>query len=157
MNCNNNFFPDNFIKMWAMGCTVNDTVKQHFSACDKFMRICQNRPIDKFMWFLFMYSSTLCIVTYASTNLCNRNLTRIIRINKSHAEICHFTVFTSRGSRSLQNLVAIFQRYYRPVLTSKAGCIRKYGKNWLLNSETSSHSEGYSSKWLIWLVYGEPL
>ena len=31
------------------------------------------------------------------------------------------------------------------------------GKNWLLSPGTSSQSEGYSSKWLIWLVGGEPL
>ena len=30
-------------------------------------------------------------------------------------------------------------------------------KNWLLNPESSSQSEGYSSKWLIWLVVREPL
>ncbi len=56
----------------------------------------------------------------------------------------------SRGSRSLQNLVAICQ----PLLTIKAGC---NGKNWLLNPESNSQSEGYSSKWLIWLVVREPL
>ena len=31
------------------------------------------------------------------------------------------------------------------------------GKNWLLNPESSSQSEGHSSKWLIWLVVREPL
>ena len=31
------------------------------------------------------------------------------------------------------------------------------GKNWLLNPESSSQSEGYSSKWLIWLLVREPL
>ena len=45
----------------------------------------------------------------------------------------------------------------RPVLISKAGRIGKYGKNWLLNPETGSQSEGYSCKWLIWLVCREPL
>ena len=62
-----------------------------------------------------------------------------------------------RRSRSLQNLVAVSQRYYRPLLTIKAGCIGSNGKNWLLNPESSSQSEGYSSKWLIWLVVREPL
>ena len=33
-----------------------------------------------------------------------------------------------RGSQSLQNLVAIFQRYNQPVLTSTAGCMGKDGK-----------------------------
>ena len=62
-----------------------------------------------------------------------------------------------RGSRSLQNLVAISQRYCQPLLTIKAGCMGSNGKNWLLNPESSSQSEGYSSKWLIWLVVREPL
>ena len=31
------------------------------------------------------------------------------------------------------------------------------GKNWLLSPGISSQSEGYSSKWLIWLVCREPL
>ena len=30
------------------------------------MRICQNGPLDKFMQFLFMRFSTLCIVTYGT-------------------------------------------------------------------------------------------
>ena len=60
-------------------------------------------------------------------------------------------------SRSLQNLVAVSQRYCQPLLTIKAGCIGSNGKNWILNPESSSQSEGYSSKWLIWLVVREPL
>ena len=63
----------------------------------------------------------------------------------------------TRGSRSLQNLVAISQRYCRPLLIIKPGCIGSSGKNRLLNPESSSQSEGYSSKWLIWLVCREPL
>ena len=62
-----------------------------------------------------------------------------------------------RGSRSLQNLVAISQRYCQALLIIKASCIGSNGKNWLLNPESSSQSEGYSSKWLIWLVVREPL
>ena len=31
---------------------------------EKFIRICQNGPLDKFMRFLFMCSSALCIVMY---------------------------------------------------------------------------------------------
>ena len=62
-----------------------------------------------------------------------------------------------RGSRSLQNLVAVSQRYCQPLLTIKAGCIKSNGKNWLLNPESSSQSEGYNSKWLIWLLVREPL
>ena len=62
-----------------------------------------------------------------------------------------------RGSQNLQNLVAIFQRYYQPMLISKADCIGNDGKNWLLNPGTSSRSEGYSSKWQIRLVCGVPL
>ena len=30
-------------------------------------------------------------------------------------------------------------------------------KNWLLGPGTSSQSERYSSKWLVWLMCGEPL
>ena len=62
-----------------------------------------------------------------------------------------------RGFQSLQNLVAVSQRYCQPLLTIKAGCMGSNGKNWLLNPESSSQSEGYSSKWLIWLVVREPL
>ena len=65
--------------------------------------------------------------------------------------------YSIRGSLSLQNLVAISQRYYRPVLISKAGCKGNNGKNWLLNPGASSQSEGNSSKWLIWLVCRESL
>ena len=68
-----------------------------------------------------------------------------------------YLLYINRGSRSLQNLVAISQRYYQPLLTIKAGCMGSNGKNWLLNPESSSQSEGYSSKWLIWLVVREPL
>ena len=38
-----------------------NTVKRHFYAYDKFMRIRQNGPLDKFMRFLFMCSSVLCM------------------------------------------------------------------------------------------------
>ena len=43
------------------------------------------------------------------------------------------------------------------MLISKAGCIGNNGKNRLLSPGTSSQSEEYSSKWLIWLVCREPL
>ena len=45
------------------------TVKRHSYACEKFMQICQNGPLDKFMRFLFMRSSTLCIVTYGAIKI----------------------------------------------------------------------------------------
>ena len=67
------------------------TIKRHFYARDKFMRICQNGSLDKFMRFLFMHSSALCIVSVwhdknlCDTNLCDMCLTCIIHINKSHA------------------------------------------------------------------------
>ena len=64
------------------------------------MQICQNGPLDKLMQFLFtcMCSSALCIVTWGDktlcgTILCDLRLIRIIRVNKSHAEICRFMVF----------------------------------------------------------------
>ena len=65
--------------------------------------------------------------------------------------------YICRGSRNLQKLVAISQRYYRPVLISKAGCKGNNGRNWLHDPGASSQSEGNSSKWLIWLVCREPL
>ena len=34
------------------------------------MRVCQNGPLDKFMQFLFMRSSALCIVTYGTIDTC---------------------------------------------------------------------------------------
>ena len=40
------------------------TVERHYHACEKFMLICWNRPLDKFMQFSFVRSSTLCIVMY---------------------------------------------------------------------------------------------
>ena len=51
--------------------------------CDKFMRIHQNRSLDKFMQFLFMHCNILCIAMYGainlcSTDLCNRHLTCVI-------------------------------------------------------------------------------
>ena len=51
-------------------------------------------------------------------------------------------ILISMGSRSLQNLVAISQKYCQPPLTIKAGCMGSNGKNWLLNPESSSQSEG---------------
>ena len=63
------------------------------------MQICQNRPLDKSMRLLFMCSSTFMHSNVwrdkylCGTNLCDLCLTRIIRINKSHAEICRFRVF----------------------------------------------------------------
>ena len=51
------------------------------------------------------------------------------------------TMTTTRGSRSLQNLVAISQKYCQPLLTIKAGCMGSNGKNWLLNPESSSQSK----------------
>ena len=59
------------------------------------MWISQNGPLKK---FTFMRSSVSCIIMYGviknlcSTNLCDRRLTLIIRINKTHAEECRFTV-----------------------------------------------------------------
>ena len=74
-------------------------VKRHFYVCDKFMWICQNGLLDKFVQFLFMCCSALYIVMYGtikiyvcSTNLCNQCSTRIFRMYKSHTEICCFIV-----------------------------------------------------------------
>ena len=60
------------------------TVKVHFSACEKIMRIGQNGPLEKFTRFLFMCLNVACITNiwrdniYADTNLCDRRLTRMI-------------------------------------------------------------------------------
>ena len=62
-----------------------------------------------------------------------------------------------QGFPKLTKSCSHFPRYYWLVVTLKTGCIGMYGKNWLLNAGTSSQSEGYSSKSLIWLVCGEPL
>ena len=45
------------------------TVKQYFYACEKFRRIFQNGPLDKFMRFLFMCFSALSIVTYGTIKI----------------------------------------------------------------------------------------
>jgi hypothetical protein len=61
------------------------------------MRIGQNGPLDKFTRFLFMHLNVPCIAMYGvikiyETNLCDCRLTRKIRINKTRAEKCTFTV-----------------------------------------------------------------
>ena len=53
---------------------LQPTVKRHFYARKKFMQMCQNGPLDKFMRFLFMrflfmHSSALCIVTYGAIKI----------------------------------------------------------------------------------------
>ena len=71
------------------------TIKVHFSAREKIMRIGQNGPLEKFMRFLFMHLNVACITNiilwrnniYADTNLCDRCLTHIIRINKTRTEM----------------------------------------------------------------------
>ena len=57
------------------------------------MRIRQNRPLDKFMRFLFMrtsifmHSNVWRDKNLCSTNLCDRHLTRIIRVTKTRASL----------------------------------------------------------------------
>ena len=74
------------------------TVKVHFSAREKIMQIGQNRPLENFTQFLFTRSKVACITNiwhdniYVDTNLCDRHLTCIIRINKTCTEKCCFTV-----------------------------------------------------------------
>ena len=73
------------------------------------MRIGQNGPLEKFTRFLFMRLNVACITNiwcdniYVDTNLCDCRLTRIIRINKTRAEKCRFTVllFFSGGRVSM--------------------------------------------------------
>ena len=38
-------------------------IKRHFYVREKFMQICQNGALDKFMQFLFMHSSVLMCAT----------------------------------------------------------------------------------------------
>ena len=42
-------------------------------------------------------------------------------------------------------------------MISETGCIGNKGEMAIISSGTSSQSEGYSRKWLIWLVCREPL
>ena len=70
-------------------------------------------------------------------------LNELVKVLQSEIKVI---VYLTRGSRSLQSLVAISQRHCQPPLTIKTGCIGSNGKNWLLNPESSSQSEGYSSK-----------
>ena len=46
-------------------------IKGHFYACGKFMRICQNGPLDKdnYASILFLCSSALCIVRYGAIKI----------------------------------------------------------------------------------------
>ena len=76
---------------------IECTVKRHFYAREKFMRICQNGPLDKFMRFLFMRSSALCIVMYGVIKFMRDKFMRPALDShnshkKSHAEICYFRV-----------------------------------------------------------------
>ena len=66
------------------------------------MRIRQNWPLDKFMQFLFMFSSVICIVTYGVIkNLCSTNFTGLVLdSHNSHTLKCSFTVYTWEWMRS---------------------------------------------------------
>ena len=50
-------------------CIYMYTIKRHFYAREKFMQICQNGPLDKYIRFLFMRSSTSCRVTYGTIKI----------------------------------------------------------------------------------------
>ena len=68
------------------------------------MRIGQNRPLEKFTRFLFMRLNIACITNiYADTNLCDRHLTRIIRVNKTRAEKIVALRYASRPERATHN------------------------------------------------------
>ena len=68
--------------------------KGTFSVCEKIMQICQNRPLEKFVIFIYAFKRCMHCKHMAQydTNLCNRRLTHIIRINKTPAEKCTFMV-----------------------------------------------------------------
>ena len=93
------------------------TIKVYFSAREKIMLIGQNGPLEKFMRFLFMRLNVACITNiiilcrdniYADTNLCDCRLTRIIRINKTRAEKCRFTVFIVVNFKQLIIITSMF-------------------------------------------------
>ena len=66
------YFWCEFIRVYREGMIqvkFSTTIKRDLYARDKFMRICQNGPLDKFMWLLFMQSSVLCIVTYSAIKI----------------------------------------------------------------------------------------
>ena len=99
--------------------------------------LCQPMYIFRFLNCKYMY----LLIANCEFFLCNR----LANIN-----VCG-------GFARLTKSCSHFLRYYWPVLISKAGCKGNNGKNWLLSPVTSSQSEGYSSKWLIWLMCREPL
>ena len=51
------------------GLSIPNTIKRYFYAHEIFMQICQNGPLDKFMQFLFMHSSALCIIMYGTIKI----------------------------------------------------------------------------------------
>ena len=57
-----------------------------------------------------------------------------------------------QGFPTLSKLCSHFSK----ILLTFRGCKGNNGKNCLLIPGTSSQSEGYNSKWLIWLVCREP-
>ena len=89
------------------------------------MRIGQNGPLEKFSRFLFMHLNVACITNiwrdniYADTNLCNRRLTHIIRINKTRAEKCCFTIPTNAPVNGMPHYPPPVQN--QGVFTGEAG------------------------------------
>ena len=76
--------------------------------------------------------------SYFSVAQLYMNLSIPLSLSHSPSVLPFSYTFTHRGSRSLQNLVAISRRYCQPLVILKAGCIGNNGKNWLLNPVTSS-------------------
>ena len=58
-------------------------------------------------------------------------------------------------SRCIQNLVAVSQRYYQ--CSSQEQLVNETKAKMATISRDQQQSEGYSSKWIIWLVCKEPL
>ena len=87
-----------------------------------------NWPLDKFisMRSIVLY---ICIVTYGtiknlcSTNSCNKYLTCIVCINKSHAEMCRFTVVGGWDKNSESAVHSSFPVDSQAAMTGATRCL----------------------------------
>ena len=71
------------------------TVKRHFSAREKIMRIGQNGPLEKFTRFLFMHLNVACItnIIWRDNIYVNKFMRPPLDLhNKTRAEKCHFII-----------------------------------------------------------------
>ena len=133
----------------------------------------------KCTWTSCAYStSALCTHYYCTYNKVSLLQTPLGQLKLLQLMRCPYIVHRSRGSTAYATWHAIivyyidtitplrgfpkltkFSSHFSKVLATTADIkSRLYnGKNWLFSPGTSSQSEGYSSKRLIWLVCREPL